>query len=174
MTARPGLPRSPAPCVVYVDTNVLLDLPDLRDYRTSYPDVTLVILPEVLGELNGLSRVPGQNGQAARRSMLALHRVEHTPGVAVGVPVPGGTVSVMVPERHGVKGLSVDDALLRAAQTLQRREARSVVGLFTRDGRIAERALFSGIPCPLPRKGPITAPIAEAALKQLVAAISSY
>jgi predicted ribonuclease YlaK len=159
---------------VVLDTNVLLDLPDLRQYRTDYPDLTLVILPEVLGELHGLGRSRGPEGQPARRAQLELDHLARMRGAALGVPVGGGTVSVLVPEPHGVKDLSVDAALIRTVQELQRKQPRAVVALFTRDSRVAEKALFAGIPCPLPRNRPVNARSAEEALRQVVLSASSY
>ena len=157
-----------------MDTNVLLDLPDLRQYRTQYPDVTLVILPEVLGELHGLGRARGPEGQRARRAQLELEHLARMRGAALGVPVGGGTVSALVPEPHGETDLSVDAALIRTAQELQREQPRAVVALFTRDSRVAEQALFAGIPCPLPRNRAVTPRSAEEALRQVVRSASSY
>jgi hypothetical protein len=153
---------------------VLLDLPDLRQYRSDYPDLTLVLLPEVLQELHGLGRSRGATGQPARRAQLELQRYESMAGAGIGCSVPGGYVSVLVPERHGIAGLSVDDALVRFAQEHQRREARAVVGLFTKDSRIADKALYAGIPCPLPHYKPVTVQSAQEALRQIVLSVSSY
>jgi hypothetical protein len=94
-------------------------------------------------------------------------------GVALGIPIPGGSASLEIPEKHGVPNLSVDDALVRAAELRQQRELRAVVALFTRDGRIADKVLYRGITCPLPRFKRVTPRAAEDALRHIGAGISS-
>jgi len=93
--------------------------------------------------------------------------------VALGIPIPGASVLLEIPEPHGIQNLSVDDALIRAAQMRQQLEPRAVVALFTRDGRIADKALFAGLPCPLPRFKRVTAKSAEEALRHITAGLSS-
>ncbi|HEX2986677.1 MAG TPA: hypothetical protein VHS06_00660, partial [Chloroflexota bacterium] len=62
------------PAILFLDTNILLDCPRLEDYRAAGRALTLVVIPEVMRELHGLSRAPerGRTSSALQAfSMLA-------------------------------------------------------------------------------------------------------
>src|SRR5665647_681733 len=64
--------RAVRPAILFMDTNILLDYPDLKDYRRSLRPLTLVVIPEVMAELRGLSRAPARGEAGAALRALAV------------------------------------------------------------------------------------------------------
>ncbi len=131
----------PRPVILFLDTNVLLDLPRPGEYRLSSGGLTLVVIPEVMRELRGLARARGR-GQvgAAMQALAALETLARRRGSAVGVPVgTAGTSIRIVPEDSGDTA-SADAQLVARAATEQSRRPDALVAVVTRDWGVAERA----------------------------------
>lgn len=127
------------PAVLFLDTNILLDMPRPEDYRFSTRKVTLIVIPEVMRELRGLARSParGQTGPAMQ-AVAALEQMANRRGSALGIPVHRSTAVFRVLPGEG--GGSADDPLIARAKAERVRQAGSIVAVVTRDWGIAEKA----------------------------------
>lgn len=129
------------PAILFLDTNVLLDMPRPDEYRFSSRKVTLVVIPEVLRELHGLARAPGR-GQAGA-AMLAAGAVESMANRrrgSAGIPVPRSSAVFRVPAVSGAGEGSADGPLVARAKAEQARDPQSLVAVVTRDRGVADRA----------------------------------
>ena len=126
--------------ILLLDTNILLDLPRLEGYRFSRRQITLVVIPEVMRELRGLSRAPAR-GQAgsAMQALAALESLAHRRGSAQGIPVARSSASFRIIPGSG-EGGSADGHLVARAKAEHLRDPRAMVAVVTRDWGVADRA----------------------------------
>ncbi len=129
------------PAILFLDTNVLLDMPRPEEYRFSGRQITLVVIPEVLRELRGLarSRDRGQAG-SAMQAVAAIESLASRRGSALGLPIPRSSATIRVPIVSTSLGGSADAPLVARAKTEQARDPRPVVAVVTRDWGVADRA----------------------------------
>ncbi len=129
------------PAVLFLDTNVLLDMPRPEEYRFSGRQVTLVVIPEVLRELRGLarSRDRGLTGPATQ-ALSAFEALANRRGGTRGVPVPRSTAAFRVLPAAGAGEGSADGPLVARAKAEQTRVPGEMVAVVTRDWGVADRA----------------------------------
>jgi hypothetical protein len=144
------------PAILFLDTNILLDMPRPQEYRFSSRRVTLVVIPEVMRELKGLARAPAR-GQAgpAMQAVAALESLANRRGSALGVPVPGSTAVIRVLASSGGESGSADGPLIARARAEAGRGSGEIVAVVTRDWGVAERARIERVKTVLLR-GPAT------------------
>jgi hypothetical protein len=129
------------PTVLFLDTNILLDMPRLEDYRIQNREVTLVVIPEVMRELRGLSRSP-QRGQAgaALMAVAPLEMLSQRRAGPSGIPLGRSGVTVRVVAGNPVDNVPTDRQLVLRAGAEQARNPRAMVAVVTRDWGVAETA----------------------------------
>lgn len=129
------------PTILFLDTNILLDMPRLEEYRLQNRAVTLVVIPEVMRELRGLSRAPqrGQAGSAllaiAPLDMLAQRRAGPS-----GILLGKSGVTVRILAGNPTDGITTDRQLVLRAGPEQRRNPGAMVAVVTKDWGVAEIA----------------------------------
>lgn len=129
------------PTILFLDTNILLDMPRLEEYRLQNRAVTLVVIPEVMRELRGLSRSPqrGQAGAAllaiAPLDMLAQRRAGPS-----GIPLGRSGVTVRILPGNPIDGIPTDRQLVLRARAEQQRSPGAMVAVVTKDWGVAEIA----------------------------------
>lgn len=128
------------PAILLLDTNILLDMPRPEDYRFTGRRITLVVIPEVIRELRGLSASPGR-GQAgpAMLAVAALESMANRRGSALGIPVVRSTASFRILAGPAAEG-GADPNLVARAKAEQLRAREAMVVIVTRDRGVAERA----------------------------------
>jgi predicted ribonuclease YlaK len=128
------------PAILVLDTNILLDLPRPEDYRFSGRKVTLVVIPEVMRELRGLSRAPsrGRAGQAMQ-AVAAIESMAHRRGRDQGIPVARSSAVFRIVPGSGMNEIA-DGQLVAYAKAEQLRDPKVMVAVVTRDWGVAERA----------------------------------
>jgi rRNA-processing protein FCF1 len=128
------------PAILFLDTNVLLDMPRPEEYRFSGRKVSLVVIPEVMRELRGLARAParGQVGQAMQ-ALGALESLANRRGSALGIPIVRSSASIRILPGAD-SGESADAPLIRRAKAEQGRGAKALIAVVTKDWGVAERA----------------------------------
>ncbi len=128
------------PAILFLDTNILLDCPRLEDYRAAGRALTLVVIPEVMRELHGLSRAP-QRGQVgpALQAFSSLETLARRRGSALGIPLGrSGTILRILP--GGLNQGAADLPLVLRAKEEASRQKGSLVAVVTRDWGVAELA----------------------------------
>ncbi len=128
------------PAILFLDTNILLDCPRLEEYRAAGRVLTLVVIPEVMRELHGLSRAP-QRGQVGP-AMLVLGRLESLArrrGSVLGISLGrSGTTIRVLPGGPG-EGAADLPLVLRAKEECSRQK-EALVAVVTRDWGVADLA----------------------------------
>lgn len=128
------------PAILLLDTNILLDLPRPEDYRFSGRQVTLVVIPEVMRELRGLSRAPSRGrAGSALQAVAAMESLAHRRGSAQGIAVARSSASFRIVAGLG-EGGSADGQLVARAKLEQLRNPKTMVAVVTRDWGVADRA----------------------------------
>lgn len=150
------LPSDPAAIRVVVDTNALLDEPDLAAYRGSLGDSYVAhLMPVVLGELDEHKR-GGRNEtlrEAARRADRRLKGIRNNGDVQTGVRVVGEVWAVFEHIEPCADGLpswlnfSVpDDRFVASTLLLQSRHPGSCVYVATSDLNLQTKLAAVGLP----------------------------
>lgn len=155
------------PCVLFLDTNILLEAPDIQLYDAGYSDVTFVILEAVLKELKGLRRSadPSLRSQAVR-AWSNLQTLRGQRGSTVGLPTGRyGHRVRFEPESMALVSSAeqADQALVDLAEVEQRRKPEAVVAVLTRDRGVCDRARLAGVDFLL-----VSGPFTNQALQRLV------
>jgi rRNA-processing protein FCF1 len=134
------------PATLFLDTNILLDCPQPRDYRVSGRRITLVIIPEVMQELRGLSRSPGR-GQAgpAIQAFANLETLARRRGNARGVPVGRSDTRVRVLPGSPKQGSKADLQLVLMAKVEQAKHPGELVAVVTKDWGVVDLARAHGV-----------------------------
>ena len=129
------------PAILLLDTNILLDLPRPEDYRFTGRPVTLVVIPEVMRELRGLSRAPSR-GRAgpALQAVAAMESMSHRRGSTHGIAVARSSACFRIVAGSGESG-SADGQLVARAKLEQLRNPKAMVAVVTRDWGVADRAM---------------------------------
>lgn len=133
------------PAILFLDTNILLDYPDLKDYGRSLRPLTLVVIPEVMAELRGLSRAPARGEAGAALRALAVleplarpfHRSPDRPSAS------GFAIRVLPGEPSGAG--AADRQLAFRASAEQARRTGAIVAVVSRDRGVAEHARAAGV-----------------------------
>jgi hypothetical protein len=126
--------------ILFLDTNILLDLPRPEDYRLRNRAAMLVVVPEVMRELRGLSLSGrGQPGAAleARSRMETLVRRR---GSVAGIPVGRTSTTFRILPGEPDSTVSTDRQLVLRARAEQSRHPEAMVAVVTRDWGVAELA----------------------------------
>jgi predicted ribonuclease YlaK len=128
------------PAILFLDTNILLDCPRAEDYRLPGRQVTVVVIPEVMRELHGLSRAP-ERGQAgpALQALATLEPLSRRRGSAVGVPLGRSGATIRILPGHPATG-GADRELVLRAKAERDRSPESLVAVVTKDWGVAELA----------------------------------
>lgn len=132
----------PRPCLLYLDTNLLLDFPELDRYRGQHGQLTLVVLEAVASELEGLGRGSDDTAGRARRAWLALEALRRRPGARSGVPLGHSGHQLRFEPGQG----PVDELLVARASAAVQREPRAAIAVVTRDAGVADRARAAQVP----------------------------
>ena len=134
------------PATLFLDTNILLDCPQPRDYRVQGRRITLVVIPEVMRELRGLSRSPGR-GQAgpAIQALANLETLARRRGGALGVPVGRSDTSVRVLPGSPREKVKADLQLVLMAKAEQSQHPGELVAVVTKDWGVADLARTHGV-----------------------------
>ena len=128
------------PAILLLDTNILLDLPRPESYRFSGRQVTLVVIPEVMRELRGLSRAPSRGrAGSALQAVAAMESLAHRRGSALGVAIARSSACFRIVTGLGESG-SADGQLVARAKQEQLRNPNAMVAVVTRDWGVAEKA----------------------------------
>ena len=127
--------------ILFLDTNVLLDMPRPEEYHFSGRQITLVVIPEVLRELRGLSRSPerGQAGQAMQ-AVAAIESMAKRRSGGRDVRVLRSSAVFRLPPVAATSGGSADGPLVAKAKAEQARDPKSLVAVVTKDWGVADRA----------------------------------
>lgn len=129
------------PAILFLDTNILLDCPRTEDYRLPGRQVTIVVIPEVMRELRGLSRARdrGQTGPALQ-ALTTLEPLSRRPGSAVGVPLGRSGTAIRLLPGSPVDTISTDRQLVLRAKVEQNRNSGAMVAVVTKDWGVVELA----------------------------------
>jgi len=132
---------APRPAILFLDTNILLDLPRPEQYRITGRQVTLVVIPEVMRELRGLARSPGR-GQAgaAMQALASLERLAMRRGSATGAPVGPSGPSIRIASGLAENTARADIQLVERARAEQSKQPGALVAVVTRDCGVADLA----------------------------------
>ncbi|MBI4491786.1 MAG: hypothetical protein HY690_03225 [Chloroflexi bacterium] len=140
---RPGaLSSGPRACVLYLDTNLLLDFPELERYRGEYSQLTLVVLDAVVRELEGLRRGRDDTAVRAQRAWLALEALRRRPGARGGVALGRSGHLVRFEPGQG----NADALLVEHAAAALQRQPEAAVAVVTRDRALADQARAGHVP----------------------------
>jgi len=150
------LPDDDWPTRLVVDTNALLDSPDLTIYATALGQRYMVhVLPVVLGELDDLKRagrIP-EIRDAARRADRRLKALRDNGNVRVGARVAGDIYAVFEHIEPGRDGLPSwldftvpDDRLVASVLLLQSAHPGSTVHVATSDLNLQTKLAAVGLP----------------------------
>jgi len=155
------------PCILFLDTNILLEAPDVHLYNAGYSDVTFVILEAVLKELQGLRRStdPSLRSQAVRAwSNLQMLRGQRASALGLPAGRHGHRVR-FEPESMALGSATeqVDQVLVDQADAEQRRKPEAVVAVLTRDRGVCDRARLAGVDFLL-----VSGPFSNQVLQRLV------
>lgn len=133
------------PAILCLDTNILLDCPRGEDYRLPTRRVTVVVIPEVMRELRGLSRSRerGLTGPAllALATLEPLMRRIGAGEVRLG---RSGTNFRLIPGPAN-DAISTDRQLILRAKAEQARKPVGMVIVVTKDWGVAELARGEGV-----------------------------
>ena len=133
------------PAILFLDTNILLDYPDLKDYGRSARPLTLVVIPEVMAELRGLSRAPGRGeAGAALRALAVLEPLARPFHRSPSRPHASGFAIRVLPGEPSGAG-AADRQLTVQARAEQARNPGSIVVVVSRDRGVAEHARTAGV-----------------------------
>ncbi len=129
------------PAILFLDTNVLLDMPRPEEYRFAGRQITLVVIPEVVRELRGLSRSPDR-GQAgpAMQAVAAIESLANRRHGPLGAPIPRSSATIRVLPLSASGEGSADGPLVARAKSEQSRDPKPLVAVVTKDWGVAERA----------------------------------
>ncbi len=127
--------------ILFLDTNILLDCPRPEDYRLPGRQVTLVVIPEVMRELRGLSRSPGR-GQAgsALLALATLEPLSQRRGSGLGVPFGRSGTTIRILPGTPIDTVTTDRQLVLRAKAEQDRNPGAMVAVVTKDWGVAETA----------------------------------
>lgn len=131
---------------LFLDTNILLDCPQPRDYRVSGRRIILVVIPEVMRELRGLSRSP-ERGQAgpAIQALSNLETLARQRGSALGISVGrSGTVIRILPGSPN-ESVKTDLQLVLKARAERSQCPGELVAVVTKDWGVADLARAHGV-----------------------------
>lgn len=150
------LPADDYPTRLVVDTNALIDNPNVAAYTDVLgPNYVVHLLPVVLGELDDLKRA-GRNDivrQGAQKAVTRLKGIRNNGNVLEGVRVEGGVIAKfehIEPAGDNLPNwlnLSVaDDRLVAAALLLQSRHPGSALHVATSDINLQTKLSAAGLP----------------------------
>ncbi len=137
-------------CILFLDTNILMDAPDLGSYNAGYPQVVFVVLEAVISEISGLRNSPDAELRSrASRAYSALEPLLRRQGRAVGLPVGRYGHHLRIPLEPATprEGVAVDQLLVDRAAEEQRRRPDKLVALVTRDEGVCAQARAVGVRC---------------------------
>jgi hypothetical protein len=134
------------PAILFLDTNILLDIPRVDEYRLPGRRITLVVIPEVMRELRGLARSPGR-GQVghAMQAVSTLESLSQRRGSALGIPLGRSDSTLRVLPGAPVEGISTDQQLVLRAKAERSRSKGEMVAVVTKDWGVADRARAEGV-----------------------------
>jgi hypothetical protein len=138
-------PPAPGPILI-LDTNILLDLPQIETVDWGIQPVTVYILDAVLEELRGLARERHDKKKArdAQRAAVALDRLQQrTPREGFALPEARGRLFFVSPPqaiKAPLDANSVDHQQIALAQSLLQENPGRFCVLITRDREMADIA----------------------------------
>lgn len=141
--------------VLVVDTNALLDCPDLGRYAEIDPNGCLAFVPEVLRELDD-QKSRGRNEHVREAATKAIRRIKglrDRGSLTSGVTVEGKVTAQAIGTEPNFDTMpdwldasTPDDRMIAAALQLQVAEPRRVVRLVTSDVSAQIKAEVAGLP----------------------------
>ncbi len=135
----------PTDCTLIIDTNILLDIPNIHNFNWGVQPVNLKILQSVRDELRGLAR-DQMDRKLARTAQSAFDKLNNLQrrAPAEGYPLPGGghlCFTDDLPEiAHPLDAESVDHKQIALALTLMKAYPNKFCAIVTRDREMADIA----------------------------------
>lgn len=132
-------------CTLIIDTNILLDIPDINSFNWGVQPVTVLVLQSVQEELRGLARdrINQRLANSAQRVFNKLNNLQRRIS-AEGYPLPGGGHLCFInglPEvPHPLNAESVDHQQIALALKLMKDYPNRFCAIVTRDREMADIA----------------------------------
>jgi len=143
--------------IIIVDTSAIVDAPDVQSYGRviGHTDYTVVILPTVIAELDGLKKARRENvGPKASQIIKQVESWQAQGNILQGIPLSTTvTVKMTATEPNFAQAPSWfdptvnDDRIIVSALEVQRDHPDAIVSLMASDVNMRNKAQVAYLPC---------------------------